>query len=61
MLTLRERQYIAARKATATLTSQQIDDKLNLHGLPHALRDEILERLSRLESLERTRAEAVVE
>lgn len=50
--TLRERQYIAAREKYEKFTAQEIDVRLG-GLLPDALRDVILERLSRLEQLER--------
>jgi hypothetical protein len=48
----RERRYGAARKQSAKLTPSQIDDRLNLMGCDHILRDEIVERLARLEACE---------
>lgn len=46
---LAERRYVAARERTKRLTLDQIDTKLNVLGVPHALRDEIVERLCELE------------
>ena len=47
--TLSERRYGAMRQALSGLSPSQIDDELNKHGCPVILRDEIVDRLYRLD------------